>query len=297
MAAIPKKPDGMSDTEYLELLSSEVEKQQSKSDKMHLKRSLAFELAKYLDKLTPGVDNFVKTDIFAHALYQYEQEQSYSDKGKMLTGNSKEELLDWLSDQTRIASILDREYIDKMTSDQIALEVYQLKQSQAQLAGQDIRMSQIIFWQTSKSIPEATTIEASFFDFLTIHEEYADIARKLLQLPQEYSDTTWTCRLVMQFGIKYYPELAESFDDKAKLKLLADWLKTCPAMHRIVYDFHEKLNPDPAFVKDEFLEFYGLSELESASPYTQKHIADIAISMRMLDKYAQNQTQKGEDET
>ena len=96
MAAIPKKPDGMSDTEYLELLSSEVEKQQSKSDKMHLKRSLAFELAKYLDKLTPGVDNFVKTDIFAHALYQYEQEQSYSDKGKMLTGNSKEELLDWL---------------------------------------------------------------------------------------------------------------------------------------------------------------------------------------------------------
>lgn len=282
--------DGEINEEALDELIEKDKNYKKNNDGTHLNNIHIMRIVKFVDRELGDAENFIKTDVFAHMLAGYEQEQEFSEpdrKGrrKMLTGNSKEAVLEWLADEDKMLYYLKREYRHDMSVCDIARLIYQLQHTHMALVGHEVPLYKLLIWQNQKS-SENGYVEADFLDWLAEHDEYDYIGRKLINMPDIDDRPEWYCQTVMHFGDDLFPELADQFTEREKFKFLAKWLQSCRYFMDKLYDLHQKIAPDPDFVAEDFKDFFGEDFEENKSPYCNPAISKIAVSMRMLETQA-----------
>lgn len=259
---LPERPDGMSDTEYIALLIKEDKDYDKHNDGSHIDNMLILNIMHFVEHNAPELSDQTKLHITGVLMEQYESEQEWSENEDgtrtLITGNSENEIAQWLLDENNTNYAIHREYRKETTVEDVALKLFQIADVQTALAKQhvhdfEMRLSKHMFWQTKKE--QHLTADTNFLDFLI--DNYPDISRKLLDLPnlEELTSDTWYCRIVSQFGIKYYPE--ENYTERYKYQIAAEWIAQCPEMAECLYDLWEQMIFDPNYLKTEFDEFWS----------------------------------------
>lgn len=258
----------------------------------------------HIEEVMPDAPNYIKTDILIHMMIAYQQYVDAKSKREFRKNATRDSIEEWLLDTKTSDYFLQQEYIYDMSVWEIARELYQSQQQQQELAriqkpyeNTDIKMSQLMFWQTPKTVAYAADVEANFLDWLTEHDEYENIARKLLALDnfETVSDDTWYCRVIMLFGRKYYPESADEFTERDKLELLAKWLYDCPQMHRVAYNIYLQICPNRNFKHDEFVEYYGSDE-SAECKYYDPEIQNLSFMIHEMQKVLSDMPSGSENE-
>lgn len=265
-----------------------------KRDALYLNEKLTLLFIAFIEDNFSTLSDNQKTHILVRMIRKYESEQTFKkilNHQKITTGNTEDEVKEWLENPDNTEPFIKRRYRDECSIAQIALMIYQVMREHETIIQMDypdyhITIDKLLLWQNTKT-PELSDINNNFLEFLTAN--YPKTAQKLrnIQLP----DNQYYCRILNQFGIKYYTE-DNVLSEYAKLQITAEWFTYCKEIRHLFWDLYEGFIIDESEYYDDFAKIWNDEDTLPERPEKDQLLYTLVINLPSMKSIMQKINEK-----